>query len=96
MPQVWIAIFFILLAVTELYQSIKKIDLPFPAYLVLGTLLAVASNYQHKALFGQVQEAILPEVDIAAPVLNSVQLPVLPTTVNHDPEVYGSANKDRA
>ena len=46
MPQFWIAIFFLLLAVAELYQSIKDIDLPLPVYLGLGTILAVASNYQ--------------------------------------------------
>jgi hypothetical protein len=48
MPQFWIAIFFILLAVAELYQSIKDIDLPLPVYLGLGTILAVASNYQQQ------------------------------------------------
>jgi hypothetical protein len=51
MPQFWIAIFFMLLAVTELYQSIKDIDLPLPVYLVLGTILAVASNYQQQFSF---------------------------------------------
>jgi hypothetical protein len=51
MPQFWIAIFFILLAVAELYQSIKDIDLPLPIYLGLGTILAVASNYQQQLPF---------------------------------------------
>jgi hypothetical protein len=51
MPQFWIAIFFMLLAVAELYQSIKDIDLPLPVYLVLGTILAVASNYQQQFSF---------------------------------------------
>jgi hypothetical protein len=78
MPQFWIAIFFILLAVAELYQSIKEINLPFPVYLVLGTLLAVASNYQHQATFGQTQPVTLEEINIADPVLSSIQLPVLP------------------
>jgi hypothetical protein len=94
MPQVWIAIFFILLAVTELYQSIKEIDLPFPVYLILGTLLAVASNYQHKVLSGQVREVTLPELGIASPVLKSTQLPVLPTPANHDAKACGSIDKD--
>jgi hypothetical protein len=79
MPQFWIAIFFILLAVAELYQSVKSIALPFPAYLVLGTLLAVASNYQHKATFGH-RQVPLQEVKVADPVLISSQLPILPTT----------------
>jgi hypothetical protein len=51
MPQFWIAIFFILLAIAELYQSIKNIDLPLPVYLGLGTILAVASNYQQQLSF---------------------------------------------
>ena len=48
MPQFWIAIFFILLAVAQLYESIKKIELPLPVYLVLGTILAIASNFHQK------------------------------------------------
>ena len=51
MPQFWIAIFFMLLAVAELYQSIKDIDLPLPVYLGLGMILAVASNYQQQFPF---------------------------------------------
>ena len=93
MPQVWIAIFFILLAVTELYQSIKEIDLPFPVYLVLGSILAIASNYQHKVLCGQAREITPLELGIA-PVLKSTQLPVLPTPVNHDAKAYGSIDED--
>lgn len=46
MSQFWIAVFFILLAIAELYQSIKEIDLPLPVYLGLGIVLAIASNYQ--------------------------------------------------
>jgi hypothetical protein len=79
MPQFWIAIFFILLAIAELYQSVRAISLPFPAYLVLGTLLAVASNYHYKPTFAQVRQVPLQEVKVAAPVLSSSQLPILPT-----------------
>ena len=53
MPQFWIAIFFILLAIAQLYQSLQEIDLPLPVYLVLGTALAVASNAQRKFSFSQ-------------------------------------------
>jgi hypothetical protein len=60
MPQFWIAIFFMLLAVAELYQSIKDIDLPLPVYLVLGTILAVASNYQQQFSFDSPTERLLP------------------------------------
>jgi hypothetical protein len=79
MPQFWIAIFFILLAIAELYQSVRAISLPLPAYLVLGMLLAVASNYHHKtALFGQVHRDLLPEIKVADPALSSVLPPALP------------------
>jgi hypothetical protein len=94
MPQVWIALFFILLALTELYQSIQKIDLPFPAYLVLGTLLAVASNYQYKALFGQTRAATLPESGKTS-ALTSIQLPVLPISTNNNATPNETANNDR-
>jgi hypothetical protein len=82
MPQFWIAIFFILLAVAELYQSVKEIALPFPAYLVLGTLLAVASNYQYKAKIGTLHSVPRPEVKVADPSLSSSQLPSLPTAAS--------------
>lgn len=84
MPQFWIAIFFILLAIAQLYQSIKEIDLPLPVYLVLGTLLAVASNYQHKVSFGQVRQVPLQEIKVAEPVLGSSPVPVLPATEERD------------
>jgi hypothetical protein len=48
MPQFWIAIFFVFLAVAQLYESIKAIELPLPVYLMLGTMLAIASNAQQK------------------------------------------------
>jgi hypothetical protein len=82
MPQFWIAVFFILLAVAELYQSVKSISLPFPAYLVLGTLLAVASNYQSKAAFSSVRSS--PQaVKVADPSLSPSPLPIVPTTAIH-------------
>jgi hypothetical protein len=80
MPQFWIALFFILLAVAELYESVKSIALPFPAYLALGTLLAVASNHQSRAAFGQITQAPRSEVKVTDPPLTPAQLPILPTT----------------
>jgi hypothetical protein len=78
MAQVWIAIFFILLASAELYQSVKDITLPFPIYLVLGVVLAVAANYQQGAVLnGQSQQVTLQEIVEADPVLGSVQSPIL-------------------
>ena len=84
MPQFWIAIFFILLAIAQLYQSIKDINLPLPVYLVLGTMLAVASNAQHKFSFDRDRQVILPEVKKTDPVLNSIQTPLLTTTDPND------------
>jgi hypothetical protein len=80
MPQFWIAIFFILLAVAELYQSIKDINLPFPVYLVLGTMLAVAANSQHKFLFSQNSSVTLQEIKAADPALSSAETPILTAT----------------
>jgi hypothetical protein len=73
MAQFWIAIFFILLAVAQLYQSIASIDLPLPVYLVLGVVLAVASNYQHKLSFIPAQQVKLEEIKTPDPVLTAQQ-----------------------
>ncbi len=92
MPQFWIAIFFILLAIAELYQSIKNIDLPLPVYLGLGMILAVASNYQQQLLFDSPREQLsqrdrqiteLP-TSTADPVLSSVQAPLLAAVQHQD------------
>jgi hypothetical protein len=96
MPQFWIALFFILLAVAELYESVKSISLPFPAYLALGTLLAVASNHQSRAAFGQIRQPPLSEVKIADPVLSSSQQPMLPTAESQPASVKPPAIVDRA
>jgi hypothetical protein len=69
MAQFWIAIFFILLAIAQLYQSIKDINLPFPVYLILGTVLAVAANPQHKFSFIPSQQVTLQEIKTPDPVL---------------------------
>ena len=69
MAQFWIVFFFILLGLAELYQSAKDIVLPFPVYLVLGAVLAVASNYQQQSLFTQNQRVTLQEIVEPAPIL---------------------------
>jgi hypothetical protein len=74
MAQFWIAIFFILLAIAQLYQSIAAIDLPLPVYLVLGVVLAVASNYQHQFLFIPAQQVKLEEIETPDPVLSAQQV----------------------
>jgi hypothetical protein len=84
MAQFWIAIFFILLAVAQLYQSIKDINLPFPVYLVLGTVLAVASNAQGRFSLSQDRPVTLQEIKDSDPVLSSVQSPILIATHQQD------------
>jgi hypothetical protein len=79
MPQFWIAIFFILLAATQLYQSIKDINLPFPVYLVLGTVLAVAANSQHKFSFIPHQQ-VIQAIKAPEPVLSTQTAPILTAT----------------
>ena len=69
MAQFWVVFFFILLAVAELYQSVKDIVLPFPVYLGLGMVLAVASNYQ-QLTFLQTQRVTLTEVIQPSPLLS--------------------------
>ncbi len=61
MPQFWIATFFVLLAIAQLYQSIKDVELPFPVYLILGAALAVAANPQSKFLVSQNQQVQIPD-----------------------------------
>jgi hypothetical protein len=82
MPQFWIAIFFILLAAAQLYQSIKDINLPFPVYLVLGTVLAVAANSGHKFAFIPTQQVTLQEITAPDSVLTAQTTPIL-TAVNN-------------
>jgi hypothetical protein len=84
MPQFWIAIFFMLLAVAELYQSIKDIDLPLPVYLGLGTILAVASNYQQQLSFARDRQIGQQPTSKAEPVLSSTQTPLLEATQPQD------------
>ncbi len=84
MPQFWIAIFFILLAVAELYQSIKDIDLPLPVYLGLGTILAVASNYHQQLSFADDRQITqIPQIT-ADPALSSNQAPLLTAAQQQD------------
>ena len=43
--KVWLACFFVLFAVAELFDWMKKFTLPLPIYILGGAFLAVASNY---------------------------------------------------
>jgi hypothetical protein len=84
MPQFWIAIFFILLAAAQLYESIKEIDLPLPVYLGLGTILAVASNYQQQFSFSRNLQISSQPASTAEPVLSSTQTSLVAATKPQD------------
>ncbi len=80
MAQFWIAIFFILLAIAQLYQSIKNIDLPLPVYLVLGTALAIASNARQQFSFAPLQKVTLQEIRTPDPIIDSGATNILTPT----------------
>ena len=92
MAQFWIVFFFILLGLAELYQSAKDIVLPFPVYLVLGAVLAVASNYQQQSLFTQNQRVTLQEIVEPAPILaeSKPQLLITGEAISNDVESINS------
>lgn len=43
--RVWLACFLLLFALAELFDWLKKFNLPLPIYILGGAFLAVASNY---------------------------------------------------
>ncbi len=67
MVQLSIVLFFGLFAVVEIYQSVKNVQLPMQVYLVLGIILAIASNAS-----GRLQNSFKSEVAIA-PDLTTIQ-----------------------
>lgn len=89
MPQFWIAIFFILLAIAQLYESIKDIDLPLPVYLVLGTILAVAANSPQQFSASVDRPAALSLPQIVDPVLSYPQPKLLAAMEPEDPQPSG-------
>jgi hypothetical protein len=91
MAQFWIAIFFMLLAIAQLYQFIKDINLPFSVYLVLGTVLAVAANPQHKFSFIPSQQVTLTEIKTPDPVLTTTDAKSPQLTTTNIPEISAPA-----
>ncbi|MEH1968606.1 MULTISPECIES: hypothetical protein [unclassified Nostoc] len=43
--RVWLACFFVLFALAELFDWLQEFNLPLPIYILGGAFLAVASNY---------------------------------------------------
>jgi hypothetical protein len=69
MVQLSIVLFFGLFAVVEIYQSVKNVQLPMPVYLVLGIILAIASNASGRL---QSMNSSQPEIAIT-PDLTTIQ-----------------------
>jgi hypothetical protein len=67
MVQLSIVVFFGLFAIVEIYQSVKNVQLPMPVYLVLGILLAVASNAKIPQLTAQPSALQDPE-EVVSPI----------------------------
>jgi hypothetical protein len=75
MVQLSIILFFGLFAVVEIYQSVKNVQLPMPVYLVLGIMLAIASNIakQLPASSENITEAELVNSDLIVTELPALQ-----------------------
>ncbi len=70
MVQLSIILFFGLFAVVEVYQSVKNVQLPMPVYLVLGIMLAIASNAAKNLPSSAVN---ITESELVSPVLTTLQ-----------------------
>ena len=60
----WIVCFFVLFALAELFDWVKQISLPLPAYIIGGAFLAIASNYNKifGSYFSDITAEILPDL----------------------------------
>jgi hypothetical protein len=68
--RVWLACFLLLFAVAELFDWLKKFNLPLPIYILGGVFLAVASNYDKIIGSDFSDESI--EISSEQPQLNSL------------------------
>ncbi|MGV0027086.1 hypothetical protein [Phormidesmis priestleyi] len=73
--QVWLASFFVLFALSELFQWMKHLSLPLPVFILGGAFLAIASNYDRRASFpfnllndeSSISDASVPEAIAPSP-----------------------------
>ncbi|MBD2169069.1 hypothetical protein H6G04_32380 [Calothrix membranacea FACHB-236] len=75
--RVWLACFFVLFALAELFDWVQEFSLPLPIYILGGAFLAVASNYE-KIIGSYFSDATIersPELS----QLESTSVPVLGT-----------------
>jgi hypothetical protein len=80
MVQLSIVLFFGLFAVVEIYQSVKNVQLPMPVYLVLGIMLAIASNVAKQL------PVSLENITEAEPVDPELIVSELATLQTHNPK----------
>jgi hypothetical protein len=77
--RVWLACFLLLFALAELFDWLKKFNLPLPIYILGGAFLAVASNYD-KIVGSYFSDGSMeasgqpPQLDIPTPSLDSVSV----------------------
>jgi hypothetical protein len=67
--RVWLACFFVLFALAELFNWLQELKLPLPIYILGGAFLAVASNYDK--LFGSYLSNVSVEATLEQPQLDS-------------------------
>ncbi|OUL18729.1 hypothetical protein [Nostoc sp. 106C] len=77
--RVWLACFFVLFALAELFDWVKEFTLPLPIYILGGAFLAVASNYD-KIVGSYFNDGTIerspepPQLDLSPQALNQISL----------------------
>ncbi|BAY07172.1 hypothetical protein [Calothrix sp. NIES-2098] len=78
--RVWLACFFVLFALAELFDWVQEFTLPLPIYILGGAFLAVASNYD-KIVGSYFNDGIIerspepPQLDLSPQPLSPISLP---------------------
>ncbi|MBD2339135.1 hypothetical protein H6G64_19370 [Calothrix sp. FACHB-156] len=75
--RIWLACFFVLFALAELFDWVQEFSLPLPIYILGGAFLAVASNYD-KIVGSYFSDATI-ERSPEPSQLDSTSVPVLGT-----------------
>ncbi|QIR35630.1 hypothetical protein HCG51_01905 [Tolypothrix sp. PCC 7910] len=88
--RVWLACFFVLFALAELFDWVQEFSLPLPIYILGGAFLAVASNYE-KIIGSYFSDATI-ERSLEPSQLDSTSVPVLGTGELGAPTTRGSGD----
>lgn len=79
--RVWLACFLVLFALAELFDWLKKFNLPLPIYILGGAFLAVASNYD-KIVGSYFDDSSIeasleqPQLDSLTPSTSPISFPI--------------------